>query len=177
VTPRQCGGFYRPSAICDQAALAFHPRIPRYGEVRHDRERLGITGSVQWAPTEATKVSIDGLYSRFKETREEKWGEVLLRSNERSIDLTNFTVDSSTRWSGHAERCLGPHRALPAQVGHRILPSRRQLGPGDRRHFRFTLLGGVSKSDADIPVETTFVFDDRDAQGYSSTTPTCAIPS
>ena len=32
--------------------------------------------------------------------------------------------------------------------------------------FRFTLLGGVSKSDADIPVETTIVFDDRDAQGY-----------
>src|SRR5207237_2942005 len=33
--------------------------------------------------------------------------------------------------------------------------------------FRFTLLGGISKSNADIPVETTFVFDDRDAQGYS----------
>ena len=33
--------------------------------------------------------------------------------------------------------------------------------------FRFTLLGGLSKSNADIPVETTVVFDDRDAQGYS----------
>lgn len=35
------GGFYRSSAACDQAALAFHPRIPRYGEVFHGRERLG----------------------------------------------------------------------------------------------------------------------------------------
>src|SRR5690606_4321293 len=32
--------------------------------------------------------------------------------------------------------------------------------------FRFTLLGGYSKSNADIPVETTLIFDDRDAQGY-----------
>ena len=30
--------------------------------------------------------------------------------------------------------------------------------------FRFTLTGGVSKSNADIPVETTIIFDDRDAQ-------------
>lgn len=32
--------------------------------------------------------------------------------------------------------------------------------------FRFTLLGGFSKSNADTPVETTIMFDDRDAQGY-----------
>ncbi|RYD62735.1 MAG: TonB-dependent receptor, partial [Sphingomonadales bacterium] len=89
------GGVYRSSAVCDQAALAFHPRIPRYGEVRHERERLGLTGSVQWAPSDSTKISLDALYSRFKETREEKWGEVLLRSNERSIDLTNFAVDAT----------------------------------------------------------------------------------
>ena len=59
---------YRPSAACDKAALSFHPRIPRYGVVKHDRERLGLTGSVQWAPTDATKISIDGLYSRFRNT-------------------------------------------------------------------------------------------------------------
>lgn len=46
------GGFYRPSAACDAAALAFHPRIPRYGYIEHDRERLGITGSVQFAPSD-----------------------------------------------------------------------------------------------------------------------------
>ncbi|MGF7473847.1 hypothetical protein WFJ45_24280, partial [Salmonella enterica subsp. enterica serovar Minnesota] len=69
---------------CNEVALAFHPRIPRYGEVGHDRERLGLTGSIQFAPTEATRISIDGLYSRFAETRTEKWGEVLFRSNERS---------------------------------------------------------------------------------------------
>ena len=65
------GGVYRSSPGCDEAALAFHPRIPRYGEVEHRRERLGLTASVQWAPSDATKVSIDGLFSRFKADREE----------------------------------------------------------------------------------------------------------
>ncbi|RYE04344.1 MAG: TonB-dependent receptor [Sphingomonadales bacterium] len=169
-TPVQnSGGVYRASAACDQAALAFHPRIPRYGEVRHDRERLGLTGSVQWAPTDATKVSIDGLFSRFKETREEKWGEVLLRSNERSIDLVNFTVDSKTN-----TMLTGTLNDAWVRTEHYLRKSDTtfyQVGGswdqelGDK--FRFTLMGGVSKSDADIPVETTFVFDDRDAQNFS----------
>jgi iron complex outermembrane receptor protein len=161
------GGFYRPSAACDQAALAFHPRIPRYGEVGHQRERLGVTGSVQWAPSDATKISIDALYSRFKEDREEYWGEVLLRSNERSIDVVNPTYDSAGNMVSatlndawvRTEHYLRRSKTDFYQVG----------GSWDQDvtdSFRFTLLGGLSQSDADIPIETTVVFDDRDAQGY-----------
>ncbi len=63
--------------------------------IEHDRERLGITGSVQFEPTEHTKISIDALYSRFNEIRDEKWAEVLLRSNERRIDVVNPVYDSN----------------------------------------------------------------------------------
>ncbi len=93
-TPNSGNGWLG-NAACTKAALAFHPRIPRYGIVGHDRERLGVTGSVQWAPSDATKISIDGLYSRFKETREEKWLEVLARSNERAMDIVNPVYDSN----------------------------------------------------------------------------------
>ncbi|OAN63183.1 TonB-dependent receptor [Sphingomonas sp. TDK1] len=165
---RNSGGTYRPSAACDQAALAFHPRIPRYGEVRHDRERLGITGSVQFAPTDATKISIDGLYSRFKETREEKWGEVLLRSNERSIDLLNPTYD------GKGNMVSATLNDAWVRTEHYLRQSQTEFyqigGSWDQDvtdRLRFTLLGGVSKSDATIPVETTFVFDNRTARNYS----------
>ncbi|MDT8760861.1 TonB-dependent receptor [Sphingomonas psychrotolerans] len=168
-TPRpNSGGRYRPSATCDQAALAFHPRIPRYGEVRHDRERLGLTGSVQWAPSDATKVSIDALYSRFSEVREEKWGEVLLRSNERSIDVVNPVYDSNNNM---VSATLNDAWVRTEHYWRESKTSFYQVGAswdqdlGDT--FRFTLLGGLSRSNADIPVETTFVFDDRDAQGYS----------
>lgn len=165
---RNSGGTYRPSAACDQAALAFHPRIPRYGEVLHDRQRLGVTGSVQFAPTDATKISIDGLYSRFKENREEKWGEVLLRSNERSIDLLNPTYDNkgnmvsatlNDAWV-RTEHYLRQSKTEFYQIG-----GSWDQDLGDT--LRFTLLGGVSKSTADIPVETTFVFDNRTSQNYS----------
>lgn len=163
------GGVYTNgrSAACDAVALAFHPRIPRYGEVRHDRERLGITGSIQWAPSDATKISIDGLFSRFTENREEKWGEVLLRSNERSINVSNYVIDDDNNMISatlddawvRTEHFLKQSKTQFYQIGGSW---DQDLGDS----FRFTLLGGISKSDADVPVETTFVFDDRDAQGY-----------
>lgn len=162
------GGFYRPSAACDKAALAFHPRIPRYGEIFHGRERLGITGSVQWSPSDATKVSIDGLYSRFKETREEKWGEVLLRSNERSIDLSNVQYDNNNNL------IAATLNDAYVRTEHYLRKSKTEFyqlgGSWDQDvtdRLRFTLMGGFSKSTASIPVETTFVFDNRSASGYS----------
>jgi iron complex outermembrane recepter protein len=166
-TTANSGGTYVPSTACSQAALSFHPRIPRYGSVRHDRERLGLTGSVQWAPSDATKISIDGLYSRFKETREEKWLEVLARSNERSINVVNPVYDANNNMVSatlndawvRTEHYLRKSDTEFYQIGGSW---DQELGDS----FRFTLMGGLSKSSADIPVETTIVLDDRDAQGY-----------
>ncbi len=162
------GGDYLPSEACNDGALAFHPRIPRYGEIAQERERLGLTGSVQWAPSDATKLSIDGLYSRFKEQREEKWGEVLLRSNERSIDVLNPVYDDN---GNMVSATLNDAWVRTESYRRRSQTEFYQLGVTWDQDlsdsFRFTLLGGFSKSDASIPVETTLIFDDRDAQGYS----------
>ncbi|MFC4296351.1 TonB-dependent receptor [Novosphingobium tardum] len=161
------GGVYRSSAACDKAALAFHPRIPRYGEIGHDRERLGVTGSIQFEPTDRTKLSLDALFSRFKEAREEQWAEVLLRSNERSIDVLNPTYDADNNLVSatlndayvRTEHYLRKSKTDFYQIGG-------TLDQDITDNFRATLLGGFSKSDADIPVETTILFDDKDAQGY-----------
>ena len=160
-----------PSAACDQAALAFHPRIPRYGEVAHDRERLGLTGSRSSGRAErrAPRSRSTALYSSFKEDREEKWGEVLLRS-QRALDRRGQlrSTTATTTWSSatlndawvRTEHYLRKSR-------DRILPDRRDLGPGRRPTSSASPCWAASrKSDADIPVETTIVFDDRDAQGY-----------
>ena len=167
-TTANSGGTYVPSTACDRAATAFHPRIPRYGEVAHDRERLGLTGSVQYSPTDATKLSIDALFSKYDASREEQWGEVLLRSNERSINVVNPIYDANNNMIAatlndawvRTEHYLRESQTKFYQVG----------GTWDQDvtdNLRFTALGGVSKSNADIPVETTVIFDDRDAQGYS----------
>ena len=167
-TTQNSGGSYVSSPACDQAALAFHPRIPRYGEVAHDRQRLGLTGSIQFSPTEATKLSIDGLYSKFDATREEQWGEVLLRSNERSINVVNPVYDANKNMISatlndawvRTEHYKRDSSTEFYQIG-------ATLDQDVTDKLRFTLMGGVSKSNADIPVETTIVFDDRDAQGYA----------
>ncbi|MBW8842065.1 MAG: TonB-dependent receptor [Sphingomonadales bacterium] len=167
---RNTGGTYTPGrvAACDAVALAFHPRIPRYGQIEHNRERLGITGSIQWAPTDRTKISFDGLWSRYKEVREERWGEVLFRSNERSIDVTDYAIDSNNNLI----------KATINDAWVRVEHYQRKLNTtfyqfsgnwkqdiGDKVHIE--LLAGLSKSTADIPQETTIILDDRDAQGYS----------
>src|SRR5438876_2807667 len=94
-TPCFSGSNYVPSPKCDAVALAFHPRIPRYGSVRHDLSRLGLTGNIDWKPSESTHVSVDALVSRYKEDREEKLVEVLFRSNEGKIDVTDYTIDAN----------------------------------------------------------------------------------
>ncbi|OYU02764.1 MAG: TonB-dependent receptor [Sphingomonadaceae bacterium PASS1] len=167
-TTANSGGTYVPSTACDRASTAFHPRIPRYGEVAHERERLGLTGSVQYSPTDATKLSIDALFSKYDASREEQWGEVLLRSNERSINVVNPVYDANNNMISatlndawvRTEHYLRESQTKFYQVG----------GTWDQDvtdNLRFTALGGVSKSNADIPVETTVIFDDRDALGYS----------
>ncbi|MEG3122422.1 TonB-dependent receptor [Sphingomonas sp. GB1N7] len=161
------GGVYRQSAACDKASLAFHPRIPRYGVIEHKRERLGITGSLQFAPTESTKISIDGLYSRFKETREEKWLEVLLRSNERAVDLVNPVYDANNNIiSGTLNDVYNRNEHYVRKSSTKFYQLGGTLDQDVTDKFRVTVLGGFSKSNASIPVETTILLDNKDAQGY-----------
>jgi len=166
-TTANSGGTYIPSTACDAVSLAFHPRIPRYGEISHDKKRLGVTGSIQFAPTDATKISLDGLYSSFKHQRRERWAEVLLRSNERSINVSDYEIDDDNNlisatlddaWV-RTEHYLRKAKTEFYQVG-------ATWDQDVSDSFRFTLLGGMSKSTASIPLETTIVFDDRDAQDY-----------
>jgi iron complex outermembrane recepter protein len=167
-TTANSGGSYVASTACDKAALAFHPRIPRYGEVAHDRDRLGLTGSLHFAPSDSTVLSLDTLYSKFEASRREQWGEVLLRSNERSINVANPVYDANNNMVSatlndawvRTEHYL---RESSTEFQQTSLNWKQDLTDT----LRFNVLGGVSKSEAGIPVETTIIFDDRDAQGYS----------
>ncbi|EJL34501.1 TonB-dependent receptor [Novosphingobium sp. AP12] len=166
--PVSTGGSYRPSATCDAASLSFHPRIPRYGVVEHDRRRLGLTGSIQFEPTDRTKISIDGLYSSFKEDRAEQWLEVLARSNERRFNVVDPVYDdkgnmiSATFNNAYVrtESYLRKSETEFYQIG-------ATWDQDVTDTFRFTALGGFSQSNADIPVETTIAYDNRNANGFS----------
>ena len=52
---------------------AFFPRLPRYVNSEQDTERTGGTLSAQWAPGDDTKLSIDGLFSRYRVERRDNY--------------------------------------------------------------------------------------------------------
>jgi iron complex outermembrane receptor protein len=52
---------------------AFFPRLPRYVNSEQDTERTGGTLSMQWAPGERTKLSVDGLFSRYQVERRDNY--------------------------------------------------------------------------------------------------------
>lgn len=49
----------------------FHPRLPRYGRLTHEQERLGLTGSFQLRPSDSTLLTLDLLYAKLDATRQE----------------------------------------------------------------------------------------------------------
>ena len=162
------GTTYVPSAGCNEAGLAYHPRIPRYGSVEHERERLGLTASVQWAPTDQTKLSVDGLYSSFKAKRDEYWGEVLFRSNERTIDVVDYEIDADNNLiSGTFDNAWvrTERYSRESETKFHQLSARLEHEFSDR--VKIDLLGGFSKSEAPITREATLIFDDRDFNGFS----------
>lgn len=65
-TPEYIAAFNTASSTSN-----FHPRLPRYGRLTHDQDRLGVTASVQWAPTDRTTITAEFLYSKLKATRQE----------------------------------------------------------------------------------------------------------
>ncbi len=148
---------------CVEVRDAFHPRIPRYGLVNHDRERLGATAAIQFRPTDRTDIQINALYSNFKEDRDEYWGEVLLRSNERAMDLSNYTIDENNNViSADLENAWIRNERYHRESETDFYQISGEIEQGFGDNFTASLLGGFSKSDAAIPVETTVIFDDRD---------------
>jgi iron complex outermembrane receptor protein len=95
------GGALTGAAASAAANNAAHPRIPRYGRITYDRERLGSTFSVQYQPLESTTFGYDLLYANLKEKRGEEFLEAISFAREtaasglRATDLLTGTVDEN----------------------------------------------------------------------------------
>ena len=92
---------------------------------------------------------------------------MLFRSNESKIDVVNPVIDSNNNLIS------GTFNNAYVRTEHYLRKQRTKFYQFDANwdqnltdRLKFTLVGGISKSDANIPVETTMLFDNRTAQGY-----------
>tara|TARA_B100001179_G_scaffold190030_1_gene146648 strand:+ start:434 stop:3208 length:2775 start_codon:yes stop_codon:yes gene_type:complete len=152
----------------DTNSGVYHPRIPRYGRLTNEQERLGVTGSVQFRPTNSTTVSIDGLYSKLEATREENFLEVFFRSQEGRIDGDSYTINPSnnTIESGSFTISPNPNGTHPIRSEGRydeLTTEFQQLTLSVDHDFTDTLRGnftaGTVESDFDNPIQNTIFFD------------------
>ncbi len=155
-------------AQVDTNSLNYHPRIPRYGRLTNEQQRLGLTGSLQFRPSDRTTVSLDGLFSQLDATREEQYLEVFFRSQEGSIDVTDFTlndsqniVDSGTfnispNANGtHPIRSEGRFDDLQTDFQQFTLEVEHEFSDRMRGEF----VAGMVESEFENPVQTTIFFD------------------
>ncbi|HZD54159.1 MAG TPA: TonB-dependent receptor plug domain-containing protein, partial [Woeseiaceae bacterium] len=88
-----------------QVYNAWHPRFPRYADKTHDQDRIGITGALQFAPTESTLITADVLYANIDARREEPFLEAisLARTGSTGVqetDVAAFAIDSNNTLIG-----------------------------------------------------------------------------
>lgn len=152
----------------DTDSTTYHPRIPRYGRLTHEQERLGVTGSLQFRPTDRTEIVLDGLFSQFETTRDEEYLEVFFRSQEGLIDVVDFTIDPATNTVDTGTFNISPvgNGTHPVRSEHRfdeLNTDFTQLTLAVDHYFSDRLafhgFAGTSQSDHEVPKQTTIFFD------------------
>jgi len=154
-------------------STVFIPRLPRYGRLTHEQERLGVTGAFQWRPADTTLFSFDALYSKLESTRQEDFlqamsfsrnaaaggqTQVIVREAEVQNNMLvyglfdNVDVRSESRFDQMETEFL----QLSLTAEHDF---------SDRLRGRFFV--GRAESNFANPFQTTVTLDRQDTDGYS----------
>jgi TonB-dependent receptor len=151
-----------------QVANAFRPRIPRYDLYSHEQERLGITGSLQFQPTETTLIGVDAMYSKFDATR----SETFLESPNFSAALTQVDVlaaeidGTNTLVYGQFDdvdvRSEARYDELSTEFTQYTGTLQQKFGDA----WQLDLLLGRAESEHRNPIQTTLLWDALDIDGY-----------
>ncbi|MGB5690578.1 MAG: TonB-dependent receptor [Woeseiaceae bacterium] len=150
------------------SSLTYGPRIPRYGRLTHEQQRLGVTGALQFRPSDKTEIIVEGLYSDFDAQRDEEFLEVFFRSQQGSIDAYDVVLDPSKNIIESGTFDISPlsNGTHPVRSEHRFdelnttfsqITAKLTHDFSDR--FRMNVLAGTTNSEQDVPVQTTILYD------------------
>jgi len=151
----------------------FHPRLPRYGRLTHDQDRLGITGAAQWAPSDSTTLTAEFLYSKLDATRQEDFLEAISFSRSASQGGKPQTSVVETAYDANGALLFGVYNGVDIRSESRFdelsteftqptLTLEQKLGDS----LTFNARVGRAKSKFRNPVQTTTTLDALNVNGY-----------
>jgi len=156
-----------------EANTAFHPRIPRYGRLTHEQDRLGLTTSFQFQPNESNLFNLDLLYSDYNAKRDENFLEAFSFSRNASqggkpqTRLLAGEIDNGTLVFGQFDdvdiRSESRHDELETEFYSVTLSGEHTLND----QWSINELLGYSRSDFNNPIQTTITLDRANSDGYS----------
>lgn len=164
---------------------AFRPRLPRYDSYTHEMERLGVSGSLQFRPTDVTEISLDALYSKYDAARNEIFMQGIVNSggiqNNQFLSngnpnpnwgrcvgltcnmvLTDYEIDdtntmTAASFNDATVRAENRYDELTTEFTQITLSAKHEFSDS----FRFDGLIGRVESDFDNPIQTTIVAEKR----------------
>jgi TonB-dependent receptor len=167
---------FNPASPFSQANLAttYSPRFPRYGRLTRDEDRLGLTGSIQFKPTDRTLISFDALYSRFKSTREENWLESLAFARPKSQGGRPDIIVESGTINDKGDLVKGLFDSVDIESEDRIAQStttfQQYTLTGEQKFsdsVKINGLVGYSRSFFDQPIDTNIILNRENSNGFS----------
>ena len=164
------------TAAYNEASKAenFVPRLPRYGRLTHDQDRLGLTGSFQWRPARGSLLTFDMLYSKLDATRQEDFLEAISFSRtatqggkpQTSVVEAQYAPNGSLlygKFNGVDIRAESRYDELSTTFTQPTLTLEQDIGDS----LRLLAKAGRAKSKFRNPVQTTTTLDALNVNGYT----------
>ncbi|MCW4455368.1 TonB-dependent receptor [Flavobacterium sp. MXW15] len=170
------GGFDPSSPFTDALAEdVYHPRFPRYTQMFHDQKRTGVTGALQFKPSDRTEFSLDAMYSKIDATRDEHYIEAISFSRSASQGgkpetiVNDGYIDPATgallygSFDNVDVRSENRHDEWSTVFKQLSLSGEHQFSDD----FRISGKLGTSSSSHENPVQATIMMDKLNVAGYS----------
>ena len=156
------------------SAANFHPRLPRYGRLTHDQQRIGLTGAIQFEPSDNTKFTGEILYADLKSTRQEDFLQAISFSRNIGQGGKSQTSVLEAEYDANGGLLYGRYNGVDIRSESRFDELRTKFLQGTllweqklADNLELAVLGGTSSSRFRNPVQTTTTLDVANVNGYS----------
>lgn len=151
-----------------------HPRLPRYGRLTHEQERLGVTVALQAQPWEGALFTVDVLHANLTATRQEDFLEAISFSRTAVQGGKPQTSVVQVEYDANGNLVYGVFNGVDIRSESRFDELRTifwqyqmQWDQQVTDRLRFTWLAGRSSSEFRNPFQTTTTLDVPNVNGYT----------